>query len=115
LTGAEALNWDKSTTLGCHDGYVYTAPVGSFRPNRFGLYDMLGNVWQWMADCWNETYDGAPNDGRALTTGNCTLRALRGASWFINPGYLRAASRVWGTPDDRIFSSGFRVARTISP
>jgi formylglycine-generating enzyme len=115
LTGAEALNWDKSTTLGCHDGYVYTAPVGTFRPNRFGLYDILGNVWQWTADCWNGTYDGAPNDGQPWTTGNCTLRALRGASWNYYPRILRAANRSRYTAVDRSYISGFRVARTISP
>src|ERR1700739_4094470 len=62
----------------CRDGYAFTSPVGSFPPNQFGLYDMLGNVWQWTEDCWNDDYKGAPSDGSSWQIGNCGRRAMRG-------------------------------------
>src|SRR6202165_3519876 len=77
----------------CDDGYVYTAPVGSFKTNSFGLNDMLGNVFQWTQDCWHADYNGAPINGAARTDGNCSERELRGGSWFTNPTYLRADYR----------------------
>jgi len=91
--------------------------VGSFGPNPFGLYDMLGNVWQWTADCWADSYDGAPADGKPRSTGACDKRVLRGGSWSNLPSFIRSAARNRGAPDDRDrdYSSyaGFRVARTI--
>ena len=97
-----------------------TAPVGSFPPNPFGLHDMHGNVREWVADCWNDSYDGAPSDGRAWLSGNCDRRMLRGGYWGTGPFFARAASRGFGTTDDarisRFRSSvGFRVARTLTP
>ena len=59
-----------------------TAPVGSFKPNAFGLYDTAGNVWEWVQDCWNENYAGAPTDGSAWEEGDCSQRVLRGGAWF---------------------------------
>jgi formylglycine-generating enzyme required for sulfatase activity len=100
----------------CADGYIYTAPVGSFLPNAFGLYDMHGNAWQWVEDCWHDNYYGAPNDGSAWTTsGDCGRRTRRGGSWYSVSGTLRAASRGAGPTDDRDSNDGFRVARTLSP
>jgi len=90
-----------------------TAPVGSFKANGFGLYDMLGNVSEWTEDCWNENYEGAPEDGRAWTTGDCSLRVLRGGSWFDRPELARSASRDSYDTTPRHFSVGFRVARTL--
>jgi formylglycine-generating enzyme required for sulfatase activity len=92
-----------------------TAPVGSFPPNAFGLYDMSGNAWEWTEDCWHDSYVGAPADGSAWTTGDCSLRVLRGGSWYSYPQYLRSASRNRDLPGDRIINVGFRVARTLSP
>ena len=91
-----------------------TAPVGSFSPNAWGLYDMHGNLWEWVQDCWNDTYQGAPADGSAWTRGDCSLRVLRGGSWGGKPGNLRAAYRVRGTTGKRNNNIGFRVARTLA-
>jgi len=96
----------------CNDRYAYTAPVGSYRANAFGLYDMLGNVWEWTEDCWNENYSGAPTDGNSWTTGNCSLRVARGGSWLNFPQFLRSALRLRDTAADRYDGLGFRVART---
>ena len=103
-----ASNWAVAT---CNDGYAYTSPVGSFQPNRFGLYDMLGNVWQWTQDCWNPSYSGAPTDGSAWTGGDCSQRVLRGGSWDSFIQVLRTAHRVPRTAADRLNIFGFRVAR----
>ena len=94
-----------------------TAPVGSFKPNAFGLYDMHGNVWQWVQDCWHDKYQGAPTDDSAWET-SCTEssgRVLRGGSWYNYPRYLRAASRDRYTTDHRYYGFGFRLARTLNP
>jgi formylglycine-generating enzyme required for sulfatase activity len=92
-----------------------TSPVGSFNPNAFGLYDMAGNVWQWVEDCFHENYDRAPTDGSAWTSGDCGHRMARGGSWNDSPRYLRTACRFWFAPDDRISYIGFRIARTVTP
>ena len=93
------------------------APVGSFGPNGFGLYDMLGNVWQWTDDCWNESYVDAPTDGRAWKKGDCRRRALRGGSWSNVPEFLRSATRIKADAAGRDFDysnyAGFRVARSL--
>jgi hypothetical protein len=91
-----------------------TSEVGSYPANHFGLYDTHGNIWEWVEDCWNESYSGAPNDGRAWTTGNCTRRVRRGGSWSDRPGCLRSAHRDWLSADDRSYNLGFRVARPLS-
>lgn len=93
-----------------------TAPVGSFAPNRFGLYDTVGNVREWTEDCYHDNYSGAPADGSAWIKGaNCYNRVVRGGSWFIAPAFLRSASRYWFTTDYRLNYLGFRVARTLAP
>jgi formylglycine-generating enzyme required for sulfatase activity len=104
---AEARNWSIST---CADGYAYTAPVGSFRANAFGLYDMLGNAAEWTADCWNGDYQGAPIDGRVWAAGDCGLRAVRGGAWDDSPAGLRSAYRVGSPVVVRVYARGFRVA-----
>ena len=92
-----------------------TAPVGSFSPNAFGLHDMHGNVWEWVEDCWNESYSGAPSNGGAWTSGNCSRRVLRGGSWSLRPRALRSASRFRLSTGYRYYNYGFRVARTLTP
>ena len=98
----------------CSDGFAYTAPVGSYEPNAFGLYDVLGNVWEWTEDCRNETYVGAATDGRAWRSGNCSSRVLRGGSWGDAPVLLRSASRGRNRAGYRSSVVGFRVARTLN-
>ncbi|MBV8073942.1 MAG: formylglycine-generating enzyme family protein [Candidatus Eremiobacteraeota bacterium] len=92
-----------------------TAPVGSFRPNKFGLYDMVGNVREWTEDCYHATYEGAPTDGSPWVEGaDCYHRVVRGGSWLIAPAFLRSASRYWFATDYRLNYLGFRVARTLT-
>jgi formylglycine-generating enzyme required for sulfatase activity len=90
-----------------------TAPVGSFLANAFGLNDMLGNVWEWAEDCWNETHSGATADGSARASGICSRRVLRGGSWGDDPVGSRSAFRNWYSSDLRYRYVGFRVARTF--
>ena len=92
-----------------------TSPVGSFSANAFGLHDVHGNVWEWVEDCWNGSYDGAPGDGTAWEGGNCSSRVLRGGSWFDYPHLLRSADRHRDGAGNRYLISGFRVARTFTP
>jgi formylglycine-generating enzyme required for sulfatase activity len=96
--------------VACNDRHAYTAPVGSYRPNAFGLYDMLGNVEEWTQDCWNVNLRATPDDGSAATVGDCTQRAVRGGSWLDAPVGVRAAYRVGSPVTIRVYRRGFRVA-----
>ncbi|NKB77715.1 MAG: SUMF1/EgtB/PvdO family nonheme iron enzyme [Gammaproteobacteria bacterium] len=89
-----------------------TLPVGSFDPNSFGLYDVHGNVYEWVEDCRNDSYKGTPSDGSAREEGDCARRVLRGGSWGSKPWWLRSAGRDWNLHTDRNFVVGFRLART---
>ena len=97
----------------CDDRYLETAPVGTFKPNRFGLYDMLGNVWEWVEDCWNASYAGAPDDGRPWLTGDCSKRVMRGGGWYFGPRNVRSAKRINIPASGSGHDVGFRVARTL--
>ncbi|WP_238944761.1 formylglycine-generating enzyme family protein [Allofranklinella schreckenbergeri] len=91
--------------------------VAQKAPNAFGLYDMTGNVWEWVQDCWHDSYRGAPTDGSAWT-GNCEegdRRVARGGSWNLSARYARAAIRISLTPGIRLYNFGFRLARTVAP
>jgi formylglycine-generating enzyme required for sulfatase activity len=93
-----------------------TSPVGSFKPNAFGLYDMAGNVYQWVQDCPYRLSDGGPTDGSAWTIGDyCSWRVVRGGSWAQDPQEARSASRVLSTTDYRVNGYGFRLGRTLTP
>jgi formylglycine-generating enzyme required for sulfatase activity len=94
---------------------LQTSPVGSFKPNGFGLYDMAGNVWQWVQDCYNADYNGAPTDGSAWATGDCAKRVVRGGSWGYFPVDPRSAYRYGHPAVDRNYNTGFRVGRTLMP
>jgi len=103
---------------GCGSQWDYrqTAPVGSFKPNPFGLYDMAGNVWQWVQDCYHDDYSEAPADGSAWTFNDCPRRIPRGGSWGYVPAGLRSASRFGNgiAASQRSGSLGFRVAMTLN-
>ena len=86
------------------------APVGSFPANAWGLHDMHGNVWEWVQDCWNDSYHGAPADGSAWTSGHCSQRVVRGGAWSLSPVYLRSATRYGDTRSVRGNLLGFRLA-----
>jgi len=90
-----------------------TSPVGSFDANPFGVHDMIGNVWEWVQDCWNDSYRSAPGDGRAWESGVCDRRVVRGGSWDDDPEFARAAFRFRFGPRNRYILVGFRVARTL--
>ncbi len=84
--------WNWVGGVSCSDGYADTAPVGSFAPNGWGLYDMLGNVWEWTEDCWHYGYEGAPSDGSVWQgSDDCSNRVLRGGSANDYPVHLRSA------------------------
>jgi formylglycine-generating enzyme required for sulfatase activity len=99
--------------LSCNDGNAFTAPVGSFLPNGFGLYDMHGNAYQWLQDCINNTYEGAPFDGSAWLSGDCSRRITRGGAWSATLDELRVAARSGDRLEIRQSHYGFRVGRAL--
>ena len=92
-----------------------TEPVGSFAPNKFGLYDMNGNVWEWIQDCYADNYHAAPTDGSAVTNGNCIRRVIRGGTWIGNPLFVLQDDRLNEAPEDRLNGLGVRVGRMLTP
>jgi sulfatase modifying factor 1 len=104
----------KNVNKNCSDGVVNTAEGKRYLANSFGLHNMQGNVWEWVEDCFHNDYKGAPADGSAWEIG-CSNdgRVLRGGSWSIYPGILRAADRDRNSPGGRYGSVGFRLARTL--
>ena len=97
----------------CDDGSAYTSAVGRYQANRFGLYDMIGNALEWVEDCWNTSFKGAPEDGSAWTAGECARRVVRGGSWSGNPRLVRSAERGGVGTAGRGGNVGFRLARTL--
>jgi len=110
---AEAKVQHIGTWIECDDGYANTSPVGVFLPNAFGLYDTIGNAWEWVEDCYHESYEGAPPDGRAWTSGECSEHVARGGSWDNYPRNMRSAFRYRAAPPTRTSSLGFRLGRTL--
>ena len=93
----------------CDDGYKFTAPAGNYQPNPFGLYDMLGNVWEWCADWYSGGYYSKSPEKNPQGPIGGRYRVLRGGAWVSFPGRVRAANRSWGTPGVRNSSKGFRL------
>lgn len=116
LISTEQANYDGSVRYG--DGPVgearkATLPVDRFAANPWGFHNVHGNVWEWTMDCWNPTNAGNPGDGSARTTGDCSLRVLRGGSWGNYPHTLRSARRGSEPAGNRHNTIGFRVARDL--
>lgn len=116
ITTAQA-NFDGNSTYNGSAKGEYrqkTLPVGSLAKNAWELYDLHGNVLEWVQDCWHETYQGAPDTSRAWENG-CIgeVRVLRGGGWMFNPDDTRSASRGWAKPDSLSSGFGFRLARTL--
>lgn len=104
-------NW---AYLACTDGYSHTAPVGSFKANAFGLYDLMGNVWEWVDDCYGRNLTEIPADGRARTSDDCREHTVRGGAWSTPARMLRTAVRAKAPAGARFDDVGFRVVRTLS-
>ncbi len=106
--------WDGWETALCSDGRVFTGPVGSYDANPFGVFDIYGNVREWVQDCWHQTFAGAPVTGEAWTTPGCDLRVVRGGSWDSKPSIISSSHRGRLPADHRDFLYGFRVARDLN-
>jgi formylglycine-generating enzyme required for sulfatase activity len=108
----KTVDKDKANCIGCTtDPLKKAVDTGSFKPNAFGVYDMAGNAAEWVEDCWNDNYRGAPADGSAWTKPQCRERVLRGGSFNNDPRYLRSAARFKYDHDVRFYTNGFRVVR----
>jgi formylglycine-generating enzyme required for sulfatase activity len=104
-----------SPYMNCKDGYPFTAPVGSFPANAFGLHDVIGNVWEWTEDCFYGDYASAKLEGTARSEASCSSRTVRGGDWFSTEASLRPAVRAKADFEARHDDIGFRVARTLAP
>ncbi len=116
LSRAEAhggLADEPTRFFSCRDGFVYTAPVGSFPPNPFGLYDVIGNIWEWVQDCYFATYEGAPSDSSAWLVDGCERRVVRGGGWYSRVWFVRPAGRSREEPEYRSMTLGLRVLREL--
>jgi formylglycine-generating enzyme required for sulfatase activity len=117
LTGEGDISRSRRTWPTSFKGYTDDfwgpAPVGSFEASPFGLYDIGGNVGEWVMDCWHETYMRAPNDGSAWVNPGCKLRVIRGGYWASSPDQTRSAFRLPAKPDSHDARIGFRIARDL--
>lgn len=110
----DELGSNRANCWACGDEFQFTAPVGRFPPNAWGLHDAVGNGWEWVEDCWNDTHEGAPSDASARLEGDCSYHVIRGGSWRDGPRELRSAFR---RPVEMRHFKGenFRVARVLAP
>jgi len=108
--------WPKWSVHACDDGFVVTAPVGCFQPNSFGLYDMLGNVWEWCSDWYGDNYYKESPEKNPLGVESGTYRVARGSCWDNPSRFVRSASRNRRRPDNHGYALGFRlVAASTAP
>lgn len=112
--GADATELGEYAWYQSNSGYR-PRPVGEKKPNPFGLYDMHGNIWRWLQDCYRGNYDGAPIDGSPWISGDCKQRSVRGGTWFSAPSNLRSANRTGAPPDQKINFIGIRLGRSLMP
>ena len=113
---AQQANYQSGVSYGgspVTEGRGFSVVVGSYPPNAYGLHDVHGNVWEWVEDCRNPNYSGAPTDGSPWTKGDCSMRILRGGAWDVEPVYIRSASRYWNYVSDRLIYHGLRVASDL--
>ena len=109
----DSIGVNRANCDSCGDQWNKPAPVGSFAANAWGVHDMHGNVWEWVEDCYNDSYKGAPADGSAWESEDCFYRVWRGGTWNDGPWYLRSANREWSVPLFRDYNLGFRIARSF--
>jgi len=112
INDISAKNTSVKAAEPCDDGYLYTSPVGTFEPNEFGLYDIQGNAWEWVADCWTGNYASHPHDGSATVSieGKCMEHVARGGSWYDIPGPVRLEVREHRAATMRMSFIGLRLA-----
>jgi formylglycine-generating enzyme required for sulfatase activity len=117
ITTDEA-NFNGNYTYNGSDKGVFrqrTTPVGSYSSNAFGLHDIHGNLYEYVEDCWHESYEGAPDDGSPRVSDSCDKRTLRDGSWKSRPPFIRSAVRTWVSPIYPRDTFGIRVARELGP
>ena len=114
---AQTANFDGKAPYGSGAPGPYlrkTTPVGQYQPNAFGVYDMHGNVYEWVEDCWSPTHEGARGDGSARKDGDCKFRVMKGGSWVTHGYQARTAARIRYVTDYRYDDYGIRIARTLN-
>lgn len=111
----EQLRPGNANCKGCGEPWQAAgpAPAGSFAANPYGFHDMNGSVWEWVSDCWHNTYQGAPTDGRTWDSPNCRVRVIRGGSWRDGAAYMLSSTRFKYDANIRHSQNGFRVARDL--
>jgi len=109
----DSIGRNNANCFDCGDAFQREAPVGSFAANAFGLFDMNGNLYEWVQECKHDNYVDAPDDGSAAGGGNCAFHTLRGGSWADQSNKLRSAFRGYGDTNGRFTDSGFRVVREL--
>lgn len=105
---------DATRFFKCRDGYVYASPVGSFPPDKLGLVDVIGNIWEWTEDCFIPHYEGAPTDGSVRSEKGCERLIVRGGGWYSRSWFVRAAGRSREALDYRSSTLGLRVVRELN-